>query len=234
MFKLATFLIPIILGVLGYKFSANRLAKKLETQSSLLEDPIIVALVNKIAHSLDLSKIRVYVLEDLNLNGLASPNGKVFITRGFLEKYYAGFVSAEELTGVIAHELGHLALGHTKKRMVTYTVQNTLQVGLSLILSRIIPIIGNYLSVMLLRLVTAKLSRMDEYQADEYAAALMTKIGLGVNPLIDLFRKLEKLNTNHDQTLDWLHSHPSPRDRILAIRKNENRWKGPNHLKLRD
>ena len=214
-----------MLGIWNHKSASARLVKKLEAQSSTMADPIVSALVKKMAHSLDLKKIEVYILEDLNLNGLASPDGKVFITKGFLEKYYSGFVSAEELVGVIAHELGHLALGHTKKRMVTYTVQNTLQVGLGLVMSRVIPFLGNYLSVMLLRLVTAKLSRMDEYEADEYATALMLKIGLGTEPLIELFKKLEILNNDHSYGLTWLQSHPNPVDRISAIKKLKDRWK---------
>ena len=224
MFKLIAILTPIILGIWSHKSSAARLAKKLEANSSPMKDPIVTALVKKIAHSLDIKEIKVYILEDLNLNGVASPNGKVFITRGFLEKYYSGVFSAEELFGVIAHELGHLALGHTKKRMVAYTVQNTIQMGLGFVLSRLIPFVGNYLSTMLLRIVSAKLSRMDEYEADEYAAALMLRIGLEVTPLVDLFSKLEKLNDNQNQALTWLQSHPNPRDRISAIKKLEDRW----------
>ena len=77
---------------------------------------------------------------------------------------------------------------------------------------------------MLLRIVSAKLSRMDEYEADEYAAALMLRIGLEVTPLVDLFSKLEKLNDNQNQALTWLQSHPNPRDRISAIKKLEDRW----------
>ena len=224
MLKLVTILIPIILGIWGYKSSTSRLANKLAAQSSPMKDPIICALVKKIAHSLELKKIDINILEDFNLNGLASPDGKVFITRGFLEKYYSGFISAEEIVGVIAHELGHLSLGHTKKRMVTYTIQKTLQMGLGLVLSRVIPVLGQYLSVMLLRLATAKLSRMDEYEADEYATALMIKLGLGIKPLIDLFNKLEKLNNDQNDSLTWLQSHPNPRNRILAIKKLNSRW----------
>ncbi len=231
MFKLIPLLLPIMLAVLGYKISAGRLSRKLEAQSSLMRDPIILALVKKIAYTLELPKVNVYILEDLNLNGLASPNGKVFITRGFLEKYYSGFVSAEELVGVIAHELGHLALGHTKKRMMTYSTQTALQMGLGLVLSRIVPFVGNYLSAMLLRLVTAKLSRMDEYEADKYAAALMLKMDLGVKPLVDLFNKLETLHSDQNASLTWLQSHPKTKDRITAIEKLEDCWRDRRHIK---
>ena len=233
MFKLITIFIPIILGVLSYKFTTSRLVKKLESQSSPMKDPIINALIKKIAFSLELSKIEIYILEDLNLNGLASPDGKVFITRGFMDKYYSGFVSAEELIGVVAHELGHLALGHTKKRIVTYTTQNFLQMSLGLLLSRIIPFVGNYISSMILKLITAKISRMDEYEADKYATAVMLKIGLGINPLVNLFNKLENLQNDYKHSLTWLQSHPNPSDRILAIKKLNDYWSNNRNKKLK-
>ena len=108
--------------------------------------------------------------------------------------------------------------------MVAYTIQNTLQMGLGFALSRVIPFVGNYISAMLLKIVTAKLSRIDEYAADEYATAIMLRIGLGVTPLVDLFYKLETLNDERNQSLTWLQSHPTPQDRISAIKKLEDRW----------
>ena len=234
MFKILTIFIPIAYGIFNYKYTARRMAKRLEEKSSVLKEPIIGALVKRIAQSLGVEKIKIYLLEDPNLNGLVSPDGKVFITRGFLEKYYAGFVSADEIVGVICHELGHLALGHTKKRMVAYTVQNTLQMGLGLVLARVIPFIGSYISAMLLKLLTAKLSRIDEYEADKYASALMVKVGLGTRPLIDLFIKLEKLTGSQYNDLTWLQSHPNPKERISAIRELEDSWKNQKNMAARD
>ena len=171
----------------------------------------------------NLPQLEVYILEDLNINGLASNDGKVFLTKGFLEKYYSGIISAEELIGVISHELGHLALGHTKKRMVTYSLQNALQMGLGYLISRFIPFIGIYISSFITSLLTAKLSRLDEYEADKYASALMIKVGIGIEPLITLFEKLDKLTVNNDN-LSWLKSHPSSKERIEEIKKNAKNW----------
>ena len=167
--------------------------------------------------------MEVYILKDLNINGLASNDGKVFLTKGFLKKYYSGIISAEELIGVISHELGHLALGHTKKRMVTYSLQNALQMGLGYLISRFIPFVGIYISSFFTSLLTAKLSRLDEFQADKYASALMIKVGIGIEPLITLFEKLDKL-TKANNNLSWLKSHPSSKERIMEIKKNANDW----------
>mgnify|MGYP003314333714 FL=1 len=142
-----------------------------------------------------------------------------------MDKYYSGIVSAEELIGVISHELGHLALGHTKKRMVTYGLQNAFQMGLGFLISRIIPFVGIYISSFFTSLLTAKLSRLDEYEADKYATALMIKVGLGIEPLISLFEKLDKFTLGNNENLNWLKSHPSSSERIQEIKKNAESWK---------
>ena len=87
---------------------------------------------------------------------------------------------------------------------------------------------------MLLRLVTAKLSRIDEYEADKYASALMIKTGLGAKPLIDLFSKLEKLTGNQYNELTWLQSHPNPKDRIDAIKKLADIWKNQTDMQVKN
>ncbi len=224
MIKIISILFPIFLGILGYKMSSKKMSKYLDQNSTILKEPIITSLLKKVSFLLNLPKLEVYILEDLNINGFASNEGKVFLTKGFLNKYYSGVVSAEELIGVISHELGHLALGHTKKRMLTYSLQNALQMGLGYLISRIIPIIGIYISSFFTNLLKAKLSRLDEYEADRYATALMIKVGIGIEPLITLFEKLDKLTMANNESLSWLKSHPSSIERIKKIKKNAAYW----------
>ena len=107
--------------------------------------------------------------------------------------------------------------------MVTYSLQNALQMGLGYLISRFIPFIGIYISSFITSLLTAKLSRLDEYEADKYASALMIKVGIGIEPLITLFEKLDKLTVNNDN-LSWLKSHPSSKERIAEIKKNAKVW----------
>ena len=40
-----------------------------------------------------------------------------------------GEVSAGEIASVIAHELGHVALGHSRKRMIDFSGQNAMRVA---------------------------------------------------------------------------------------------------------
>ena len=83
------------------------------------------------------------------VNGLAAPDGRIFLTRGFYEKYRRGEVTAEELASVIAHELGHVALGHTRRRMIDFSGQNAIRVALASVLGRILPGLGVWIANML-------------------------------------------------------------------------------------
>ena len=105
-------------------------------------DPQLGALTNQMAAALELEKIRVHLYEIDPVNGLAAPDGKIYITRGFYRKFTNGEVTAAELASVVAHELGHVALGHSRRRMIDFSGQNALRTALAMILSRFIPGIG--------------------------------------------------------------------------------------------
>ena len=194
-------------------------------ESSALTEPILKSLTNRIAKSLNLSEIPVRIYEVKSFNGLATSDGQIFLTRGALDDFYNGKVTGEELSSIIAHELGHVALGHSKRRMVDFSMQSALRIILSLAFGRLIPAIGTYVANFLTSLLAAKLSRNDEYEADAYAAALLVKSGIGTDAQISLLKKLEQLGQDGGTTQHWLMSHPKTYDRILAIEKLTQKWK---------
>jgi putative metalloprotease len=176
------------------------------------------------AECLDIKSIKVHIFEVDPVNGLAAPDGRIFITRGFFTKYQRGEVSAEELASVIAHELGHVALGHSRRRMVDFSGQNALRAILMMTVGRFIPFIGIFLVNGIISLISARLSRNDEYEADAYAAALLTKAGIGTAGQKQLFGKLDKLAGASGQPLAWMMSHPKSEERVQAIANLEKKW----------
>ncbi|KIN66428.1 Peptidase, M48 family protein [Sulfitobacter noctilucicola] len=220
---------PILLAVgyalVMYRFSAWRTARELDAKSTELADPALKAVSDKLAAALDLPRIRVNIYEVDPVNGLAAPDGRIFITRGFYRKFTQGEVSAEEIASVIAHELGHVALGHSRRRMIDFSGQNAIRTMLAMVLGRFIPFAGVWIANMLTTLLAARLSRGDEYEADAYAAALLTKAGIGVAPQITLFKKLDALTKSGGGTAPaWLLSHPKTDERITALQKLQQRW----------
>jgi putative metalloprotease len=224
MLSFAPILLALIYGLVMYRFSAYRLSRTLNSQSVELMDPKLLPLIKRMAQALDIEKIAVYIYEIEPVNGLAAPDGRIFITRGFYKKYQNGEVSGDELGSVIAHELGHVALGHSRRRMIDFSGQNAVRVALGMVLGRIIPGIGGWIGNMIANLLMARLSRSDEYEADEYASALLTKTGIGTDPQKSLFRKLEALTGQMGSAPAWLLSHPKVEDRIKAIEAFDQKW----------
>ena len=225
MLKFTPILLAVLYALVMYKFSAWRTKAELDQKSSELVDPGLKRLTDQMAAALDLPRIRVHLYEIEPVNGLAAPDGRIFLTRGFYQKYRAGEVTGEELASVIAHELGHVALGHSRRRMIDFSGQNAIRAALAMVLGRILPGLGVYIANLLTTLLAARLSRGDEYEADAYASALLVKSGIGTEPQKSLFRKLEKLTGMGGVGMPvWLMSHPKTADRIAAIEKLEARW----------
>ena len=225
MLKFAPILLALVYGFAMFRFSAWRTSRELDEKSTELVDPQLKQLIDKMASALDLPRIKVHIYEIEPINGLAAPDGRIFITRGFYKRYLDGDVSREELASVIAHELGHVALGHSRRRMIDFSGQNALRTALAMVLSRFIPWVGAWIANMLTTVLAARLSRNDEYEADEYAAALLTKAGIGTEPQKSLFHKLEKITgARAGAAPAWLLSHPKTVERIAAIEKLEQKW----------
>lgn len=227
MLRFTPILLAILYALAMYRFSVWRTNRELNSKSTELADPRLNRLTDRLARALDVARIPVYIYEIDPVNGLAAPDGRIFITRGFYRKFINGDVTGEEMASVIAHELGHVALGHARRRMIDFSGQNALRTALIMVLGRFVPVIGVWIANMLASLLAARLSRGDEFEADEYAAALLTKAGFGLGPQKSLFTKLEALtDARAGMAPAWLMSHPNTDERIAALEKLEARWKG--------
>ena len=225
MLKLTPILLILGYGLVMYWFSAWRTKQDLDARSTPLADSRLKKLTDRMAEAVGVDRIVVHIYEVEPVNGLAAPDGRIFITRGFYNKYRAGEVSAEEMASVIAHELGHVALGHSRKRMIDFSGTNAMRMALATIFNRFIPGLGVIIANFFTTLLMARLSRDDEYEADAYASALMVKAGIGLEPQKSLFRKLEGLVGMGGGAPAWMMSHPKSEDRIRAIEENAQRWK---------
>ena len=118
--------LPIILLVLYlaamWFFSLWRLRQELNQKSTPLNHPRLTPMLERLGRAMDLPPVRAHVYEVDPVNGLAAPDGRIFLTRGFIRKMDAGEVTPEELASVIAHELGHVAHGNARRRMIDFAI----------------------------------------------------------------------------------------------------------------
>jgi len=225
MLKLLPLLAAVAYAFLVMRFSVWRTRRMLAEKSQPLTDPAITRLADRMAAALELPAITVHVLDVDVVNGLAGPDGQIYLTRGFLARKMQGQVTAEELSSVIAHEMGHVALGHMRRRMIDFTGQNAVFVMLSALLNRFVPFVGVWIANLISTALMAHLSRRDEFEADAWATALLIRAGIGTGPQVSLFRKLDALTKSGGSGAPaWLMSHPKTEDRIAAIEANALRW----------
>jgi putative metalloprotease len=224
MLRFLPFVLAALYAIAMYKFSSYRMARELDQKSTRLVDPDLTREIKKLAAAMDVQDIPVFVYHIDPINGLAAPDGRVFITKGFYEKFRAGHVSSAEMASVIAHEIGHVALGHSKRRMIDFGGQNAMRMALGALLSRFIPVIGMAIANLVANLLMAKLSRSDEFEADAYATALLQKSGIGAQAQISMFEKLDALAGGGQRPPAWLLSHPNTDTRIHAIKNNVMKW----------
>ena len=229
MLKFTPILLAILYAIAMYRFSVWRTKRELDDKSTELADTTLRNLCDRMAKALEIDRIKVHIYEIDQVNGLAAPDGRIFITRGFYNRYRKGEVSAEEMATVIAHELGHVALGHSRRRMTDFSAQNAMRTALAMVLNRFLPGVGLLVGNALMSLLAARLSRADEFEADAYATALLIKSGIGADPQKSLFRKLDALTKATPGGMPaWFLSHPKTERRIAAVEANEARWLSGN------
>lgn len=151
--------------------------------------------------------VEITILPSSIKNAFALPGGHVIILSGLLENAE----NADELAGVLAHELGHVAGRHTMRKLVT-------EAGLYFLLGIVLGdfaggtvIIGGSRVIL-----SAGYSRDAERAADRYAIALMDRADGDPEALATM---LERIASNSSSgALGLLSSHPHTEDRVAEIR----------------
>ncbi|WBU62862.1 M48 family metallopeptidase [Paracoccus aerodenitrificans] len=225
MLKLTPLLLVLAYFAAMWFFSAWRMKRELAERSSPMKHPRLTPLLDRLGAAMELPRIQAWIYEVPMMNGLAAPDGRIFVTRGFIEKMDRGEVSPEEIAGVVAHELGHVAHGHSRRRMIDFAGQNVIRTLLIGTIGRFVPFIGPWLINLATAAIAARLSQQDEFEADRFATALLIKSGIGAAPQISLFEKLDRLSGGRRSASPaWLLSHPHTEKRVAAIRANLARW----------
>lgn len=225
--RLAPVLLAVGYALLLWYASSRRLLGDLERTSVPLAEPGLSGGLDRLAQALGRERIAVWMIRNPAVNGLAAPDGRVYLTEGLVRLYRDGKVSAAELMSVVAHELGHVAHGHARRRMIDYSGQTAMRSLLASLFGRLLPIrgAGAWLANLASAAVAARMSRSAEFEADEFASALLLKAGIGLAPQIALFEKLDQIAGGRDTPPPaWFASHPKSPDRIARIRANAARW----------
>ena len=147
----------------------------------------------------------VRVIEHPMVNAMAIPGGHVVVFSGLLHKAEA----PEELAGVLAHEVGHVAHRHGMQALVRHF-------ALSFVITAFT---GNDwgLGSAAQLLIQFAHSREAESEADMTALAILDRAGIPPSGLAGFFARMEKAERNSDGFLRYMSTHPPTAERIAAL-----------------
>ena len=150
---------------------------------------------------------KVYITKEVNAWAMA--NGCVRVYSGLMD-----LMNDDEVRGVVGHEMGHVALGHTKKAMqVAYATSAARSVA-----SSAGGVVGNLSASQLgdlsEKFVNAQFSQSQESAADDYSFDMQKKKGYNPAGLVTAFQKLASIDGGKSSMLD---SHPSSPARAKHI-----------------
>lgn len=210
-------------------------------------DPRLQAYVNEIGQKLAKQSHRAAipwtftVLDSPEINAFALPGGYVYITRGILP-YMA---SEADMAGVLGHEIGHVTARHGAQRA---TRQQTAGLGvlavtvLGAVLESKVGLEGG--TDMFGRVAqgmaagyVASYSREQELQADALGAEYLARSQYDPRHMIDVIRVLKLQDAfataqareegrPAPPSANWLSSHPSNDQRLLAITQSAQKHEG--------
>ena len=153
--------------------------------------------------------------DGVGANAFALPNGTVVVT----DELMALAETDDELAGVLAHELGHLAQRHSIRQVLQGA-------GIAMALFTLTGDMGTASTVLAglpTAMANARYSREFELEADRYSAQLLTELGL---PLDGFGRLLERLVESHgadEDAMPLLASHPGLDERRNRYTANPSR-----------
>lgn len=156
-------------------------------------------------------QVRVSVSNAGMVNAFAVPGGRVVLFRGLIDKAN----SADEVAGVLAHELAHVVYRHPTQGMIT-------SVGWSAILSAFTggaSFSSEVMAQVAAHLATSAYSRDLEAEADREGVAMLNRTGIGGEGLIKFFELIQTLEKKGISLPKYLSSHPLTGSRIAAIQK---------------
>ena len=204
--------------------TGRRLARRVEREMPLTADETLQHRAQdigaRIAAVCDRKEL-VYsfaVVDQDDVNAFSLPGGYVFINSGLIKQA----ASDDELAGVIAHEVAHVAARHAVKRFES---------GLGLQLATLATIAARQGAAaqgfgVAAQAAQLAYARQDELEADQLGVKYMKAAGFDPKAMLTFLEKLQKLDEDKPHYLprgvirpQYALTHPFVPDRIWAVKE---------------
>jgi beta-barrel assembly-enhancing protease len=190
----------------------ERALAQLEMEHELTQDGLAAKTVADIGARLtrgSMYQYRWYVSDDKEVNAYALPGGIVVVNQGMIEA--AG--SAEELAGVLAHEVQHVEHRHTLQQLIS-------SAGWAAVLAVALGDVSAITTIVLHQLGNLRNSRKLEAQADTEGMKALARAGIPLEGMAKLFGRLQQdQERKGGEGPALLSSHPATDERIANLER---------------
>jgi putative metalloprotease len=156
------------------------------------------------------------VYQENQVNAFACADGSVRVYTGIMD-----VMTDNELLGVIGHEIGHVAMKHTKKEMRTSMLTSAALEGLASTSSTMATLTDSQLGAIGNAVLNAQYSKKQESQADDYGYEFLKAVGKNPWGMAMSFEKLQKVSESSGSQASSVQklfsSHPDTETRIKRM-----------------
>lgn len=155
---------------------------------------------------------KVYLTSDVN--AFACPDGSVRVYSGLMD-----IMTDDEVLGVIGHEIGHVAKHHSKNAFKQALLNSAARDALASTNGTLGVLSASVLGDLGESLMSAKFSRKQETEADDYGYNFLKKHGVNPYGMVMAFEKLDKMSDSSKSSYvkKMFSSHPDTKDRIKRM-----------------
>ncbi len=161
----------------------------------------------------------VAIVDTNDVSAFSAPGGFILISRGFLKL----LPNEDALAAVLAHEIGHIVKADGVNAISKANL-NSAQLAVGTEAGRayssaetreIAALLSDSVTEVVDTLLKKGYSRSQEYEADEYAAALLSRAGYTSSALGTV---LEALAADKNRSGVWFTTHPAPEKRLSEVK----------------
>ncbi|MFZ1744081.1 MAG: M48 family metalloprotease [Pontixanthobacter sp.] len=224
--------------------AAAALAVQPAAAQSILRDAETEALLRDMAApliaaaGLEPQNVDIIMVNDRSINAFVAGGQAVYIHTGLIE----AADTANEVQGVIAHELGHITGGHINRMSDGIGTATNISI-LSMILGAAAALAGAGeagMGIMAAGQQAAMgkflaFTRVQESSADAAGAEYLSKAGISGRGSLEFFKKLQNLEFRYARSqsddAEFSRTHPLSGDRIARLRENyivDGAWNAPD------
>ncbi|MBN8827316.1 MAG: M48 family metalloprotease [Sphingobacteriia bacterium] len=199
---------------------------------NIIRDAEIESVINEIANPIIkatklTSDIKIYIVDNKEINAYATSGNLVFINHGLILKSQ----TPEMVAGVLAHEFGHIKAGHAITRKKIFADASLMHAAVLLMTIGSSLLVNSPEAVWALMVkgvdtvekIKYRYTRDQEQAADMAAINFLQSAGYSPHGIIDML----KLTSRYDRIYSDLYArtHPFSMDRINIIKPYVGAWK---------